>query len=147
MAGRRSPRSRFRCARLGDRPSLVMFPVFQRRIRFDQDKLDPSSATGQCSTPAGRHEFAFGTRRSRSRNFHAENPFTTRKSSSVIVMMPGNSPLNLTAFTSIIDFADDAGPVVLGNECFFFHVIVFMVTIHPERFLSYAWRMRPWFRV
>src|SRR6266851_5359349 len=142
MAGRRSPQEQIAdldALELGDRPFVSDIAGVQRRFWFDQDNVDLFVRNGAVLDAArDNYKFPFAHHTLTISEFHAERaPHDEKKFVLVIVMMPKKFSLELDGLhQALIDFADDAGFVVLGNKVeFFFQVYrVHEAPIDLERF-------------
>jgi len=119
--------------------SLVMFPVFS--VEFGSIRMTVDLFVGNgavLDAVRDDNKFALAHHTLTVAEFHAERALhDEKKLVFVIVTMPEEFSLELDGFhQAIIDFADDAGLVVLGNEVeFFFQVYrVHAAPIDRERF-------------
>jgi hypothetical protein len=125
MAGRRSPPKRkadLDALEPGDSPFVRDIAGVQRRFWFDQDNVDLFVRNGAVLYPVRDHyKFALAHHTLTIAEFHAERAFHDEKEFVfVIVMVPEKFSFEFNSFhQAIIDFADDAGLVVLGNKAEF----------------------------
>src|SRR5438445_6368233 len=120
MAGRRSPQEQLAdsdALELCDRPFVDDVSSVQRRFWFDQDNVDLFVRNGAVlDAVRDDNELAFAHQAFTISKFHAERAlYDEKKFVFVIVMMPEKFSFEFDGFhQAIIDFADDAGFVVLG---------------------------------
>src|SRR5437879_7139130 len=111
---------------LGDGPFVCDVPSGLRRIRLGQDNVDLFVRHGTVlDAVRDDNEFALAHDTFTIAEFHAERAFHDEKEFVfTVVMMPEEFSFELDCFhQAIIDFTNDAGLVVLGNEGeFFFQV-------------------------
>src|SRR5438445_3247081 len=122
MAGRRSPQEQLAdsdALELCDRPFVDDVSSVQRRFWFDQDNVDLFVRNGAVlNSVRDDNEFALANQAFTIAEFHAERALHhEKKFVFVIVMMPEKFSFELDGlYKAIVDFADDAGLVVLGND-------------------------------
>jgi hypothetical protein len=125
MGGRRSPRERnadLDTLELVDSPFVRDIAGVQRRFWFNKDNVNLFVRNGAVLDAVRDHnEFAFAHHTLTIAEFHAERAFHDEKEFVfVIVMVPEKFSFEFNSFhQAIIDFADDAGLVVLGNKAEF----------------------------
>src|SRR6266478_337436 len=153
MAGRRSPPKRkadLDALEPGDSPFVRDIAGVQRRFWFNKDNVNLFVRNGAVlDAVRDDNEFAFAHHTLTIAEFHAERALhDEKKLVFVIVMVPEKFSFELDGFHQrIIDFAYDAGLVVLGNETeFFFQVYgVHGAPIDRERFVLRHGERCAWF--